>query len=309
LLAVFLFSAVAWTDRVSAQQRGDQWIPFADDSEFFQVSMPHYPQVETISTLATNYGRVDVRGKSYLASADGAVYTVWALTSSGDAAKHRRDLDAYLDACAELIWEGLLKQARDAVPVERQKMAHMAYRKELPAKPLPGREYGFTIGENTGTTQFYVAESRVYVLLVAGPPGGAWNGEPLFQSFKVSPGLSLLPPNDAETAGVIKDSGETITGEQIFKSSEVTQRFKILDKPEPSYTESARKFGVTGTVVLRAVFSKDGQVTNIHVIRKLPHGLTKKALDAARIIRFSPATKDGQPVSMWIQLEYNFNLY
>ena len=25
--------------------------------------------------------------------------------------------------------------------------------------------------------------------------------------------------------------------------------------------------------------------------------------------KFVPATKDGHPVSMWMQLEYNFNLY
>jgi hypothetical protein len=41
----------------------------------------------------------------------------------------------------------------------------------------------------------------------------------------------------------------------------------------------------------------------------LPHGLTEKALSAARNIKFIPAMKDGKYVSMYIQLEYNFNLY
>ena len=27
----------------------------------------------------------------------------------------------------------------------------------------------------------------------------------------------------------------------------------------------------------------------------------------AKVITFTPAMKDGKPVSMWIQLEYNFN--
>ena len=30
---------------------------------------------------------------------------------------------------------------------------------------------------------------------------------------------------------------------------------------------------------------------------------------AAKGIRFVPATKDGHPVSMWMELQYNFNLY
>jgi len=62
-------------------------------------------------------------------------------------------------------------------------------------------------------------------------------------------------------------------------------------------------------VIIRAVFSASGQVTNISAISKLPDGLTEKAIGAARQIRFVPATKDGRPVSMWMQLEYNFNLY
>jgi TonB family protein len=61
--------------------------------------------------------------------------------------------------------------------------------------------------------------------------------------------------------------------------------------------------------VLRAVFSLNGQVTNIRTVSGLPHGLTERAMAAARQIRFSPATKDGRPVSQYIQIEYNFNLY
>jgi TonB family protein len=96
---------------------------------------------------------------------------------------------------------------------------------------------------------------------------------------------------------------------RIFRSSEVSSRARVLDKPEPQYTESARKNQITGTVVLRAVFSSSGSVTNISTIRGLPDGLTERAIAAAKQIRFVPAQKDGHPVSMWMQLEYNFNLY
>lgn len=96
---------------------------------------------------------------------------------------------------------------------------------------------------------------------------------------------------------------------RIFRSGEVNSRARVLSKPEPSYTESARKNQITGTVVLRAVFSSSGSVTNISTIRGLPDGLTERAITAAKQIRFVPAQKDGRPVSMWMQLEYNFNLY
>jgi TonB family protein len=96
---------------------------------------------------------------------------------------------------------------------------------------------------------------------------------------------------------------------RTFSPKEVTQKARVLSKPEPQYTEEARKNQVTGTVILRAVFSSTGQVTNISARAGLPYGLTERAIAAARQIKFTPATKDGHPVSMYIQLEYNFNLY
>lgn len=96
---------------------------------------------------------------------------------------------------------------------------------------------------------------------------------------------------------------------KIFSGKDVTSKARILSKPEPQYTEDARKNQVTGTVVLRAVFSSSGQVTQIRAVSGLPYGLTERAIAAARNIKFTPATKDGHNVSMWFQLEYNFNLY
>lgn len=96
---------------------------------------------------------------------------------------------------------------------------------------------------------------------------------------------------------------------RTFSPKEVTSKARVLSKPEPQYTEEARKNQVTGTVILRAVFSSTGQVTNIIARAGLPYGLTERAIAAARQIKFTPATKDGHPVSMYIQLEYNFNLY
>ena len=96
---------------------------------------------------------------------------------------------------------------------------------------------------------------------------------------------------------------------RIFSGKDVSSKARILEKPEPQYTEAARKNQITGTVVIKAIFSSSGQVTNIVAVARLPDGLTEKAIAAARQIRFVPATKDGHPVSMYMQLEYNFNLY
>lgn len=97
--------------------------------------------------------------------------------------------------------------------------------------------------------------------------------------------------------------------DQVFPVSLVTQRARVLAKPEPQYTDEARRNQITGTVVLRVVFSRTGEVINIRAINTLPFGLTERAIAAARQIRFSPAIKNSRPVSVFMQLEYNFNLY
>jgi TonB family protein len=97
--------------------------------------------------------------------------------------------------------------------------------------------------------------------------------------------------------------------DHVFTNPQVEQRARVLSKPEPQYTEEARKHDVTGTVILRVVFSTSGEVTDIRTVKPLPMGLTERAIAAARQIRFVPAMRGGYPVNVYMQLEYNFNLY
>jgi len=97
--------------------------------------------------------------------------------------------------------------------------------------------------------------------------------------------------------------------DRIFRQTEVAVRARVVSKPEPQYSEEARRNQITGTVILSVIFSRTGQVTNIRPVQTLCCGLTEKAIMAARQIRFVPATRNGQMVSVYMQLEYNFNLY
>jgi len=148
---------------------------------------------------------------------------------------------------------------------------------------------------------------------------GTGNGIGQGQGGGVGPGTGggYGPGSGGNTGGGNRNEGGGGPGgggggtdySRVFSGREVNSKARVLDKPEPTYTESARKNQITGTVVLRAVFSAGGQVTNISAVSRLPDGLTEKAIAAARQIRFVPATKDGRPVSMWMELQYNFNLY
>ena len=102
---------------------------------------------------------------------------------------------------------------------------------------------------------------------------------------------------------------ERPSDDKAVASKDLTTKAKVIRKPEPQYTGVARSNSVTGTVVLRAIFGSDGNVRNIRVVMGLPDGLTEAAIAAARRIKFLPATKNGRAVSMYVQLEYNFNLH
>jgi TonB family protein len=83
----------------------------------------------------------------------------------------------------------------------------------------------------------------------------------------------------------------------------------ILYREKAKYTEEARQNKIQGVVMLQVVFHVNGSINDIRVIRGLPDGLTEKAIEAAKKIRFNPAVKNGAPVSVRGQLEFSFNLY
>jgi len=79
-------------------------------------------------------------------------------------------------------------------------------------------------------------------------------------------------------------------------------------KPEPEYSEEARKAKFQGSVLLAIVILADGSTTNIRVIRPLGLGLDEKAIEAVQKWKFRPSMKDGHPVAVSANVEVNFRL-
>jgi hypothetical protein len=176
-----------------------------------------------------------------MAGADGASYAVWSLVDISNRLVQAPD-DVYLDACADLAWESLLKPARDKLPRDGRPMAAMTYVKELPAKPLPGREYSITLGELTGTMRFYVANARIYVLLAMNIPNGPWERERFFQSFTMKPSIPMPAALDTDpsSVGLIRAGVDEGTDyNRVFSSRETTERVRILINPNRA-TRKAR---------------------------------------------------------------------
>ena len=78
--------------------------------------------------------------------------------------------------------------------------------------------------------------------------------------------------------------------------------------PGPEYTTKARKEHQRGVVVLKMVVGADGLTRDIKVVHSLSTELDGAATVAVRKWKFAPATRDGEPVAVHINVEVSFNL-
>lgn len=176
-----------------------------------------------------------------------------------------------------------------------------------------GKEYSYRDESTSRVAQYFITKRYIYTFAASGSTlGNPDVGIPrFFESIKFESNEMDIAMVDGPGVQSSTDPTAAAGGESApaVAPKETTRKARVITKPEPTYTEEARKNQVTGTVVIRGVFSSYGQVTNLRFVSGLPFGLSEKAMAAARQIRFIPAIKDGHFVSMYIQLEYNFNLY
>ncbi|MFZ0687861.1 MAG: energy transducer TonB [Terriglobales bacterium] len=99
------------------------------------------------------------------------------------------------------------------------------------------------------------------------------------------------------------------TGGGVFHVGGGVSAPKKIYDPDPEYSEEARKAKYQGTCVLYVVVGPDGRPRDVRVQRTLGLGLDEKAIEAVKTWRFEPATKDGKPVAVAINIEVSFRLY
>jgi TonB family protein len=83
---------------------------------------------------------------------------------------------------------------------------------------------------------------------------------------------------------------------------------EVLSRVNPSYTLEARIARAEGVVVLEALIDREGNVQDVRVLKGLPHGLDRVAVDAVKQWKFRPATLDGKPVEVYFVVTVNFRL-
>ena len=269
----------------SAQaQTAPSWKLYTISGEDFSVALPNLPAFHTTYLWDAKNGKTR-RMFSLGAYADGLVYVVYVYENPN----RQQSLDSFLKR-AEIPKSGLT---------------------DLTLSGFPGKER--RRAELETMSQFFATEHRLYHFMAMGTTLDDPRMTKFFSSLslhKLKDSIQVVdgPGLPWELAAEPEPADDDIT-KKLYAGKDVDKKARLAMKPEPSYTEEARQNYLTGTVILKVVFSRNGIVNNIRTVSGLPFGLTERSIDAARKIKFIPAIKNGKYVSMWYQLEYNFNLY
>jgi TonB family protein len=101
---------------------------------------------------------------------------------------------------------------------------------------------------------------------------------------------------------------EAVKPVQQQQTTAMTIPIEVISKPPVQYTAEARQLRIEGDVVLRVTFTAGGQVIVQSVVHGLGHGLDEEARRVAQLIRFHPATRNGQAVDSTTNIIITFQL-
>jgi protein TonB len=108
-------------------------------------------------------------------------------------------------------------------------------------------------------------------------------------------------------SGIGDGSGGGIGGGPFRPGAGITPP-RMLHEVKATYTEEARRAGVTGEVLLEVVVNRTGGVGSVRLLRGLGSGLDQRAIDAVRQWSFAPATRNGTPVDVIVEVSVEFSL-
>ena len=107
-----------------------------------------------------------------------------------------------------------------------------------------------------------------------------------------------------EGSGIGGGEGRPMENEDSGSAS-----LRVLSKAKANYTSVAKEKDIQGKVLLRVTFLSNGSIGSVTPIKRLPYGLTEKAIQAARKIRFKPAMRNGKPYTVVKRVQYTFTIH
>lgn len=133
--------------------------------------------------------------------------------------------------------------------------------------------------------------------VIGGVPGGIPGGQ-------LGGVIGGIISSSTKSTAMIPKIAEPVKRVRI--SQGVTQGL-VITKIEPKYPKIALAAHVTGSVVLHAIISKRGEITELQLVNGHPL-LVSAAIDAVKQWRYRPYLLNGEPVEVETIVTVNFQL-
>ena len=95
----------------------------------------------------------------------------------------------------------------------------------------------------------------------------------------------------------------------VLRQNMVDTKARLVSTFEPPSNQFAQDYGVVGMCSYHVVIGADGRPGEIAVARPIGFGLDENAVDSIRKATFVPATKDGKPIAVMLDLIVQFRIY
>ena len=276
-VAVFCQAAAAGSAD-QGPQRSAEWKLYAAKGEEVSAMFPELPAMSTYDNFER--GGTGRRERVIAAYTDGVVLAIYSFGTG----TQQNSLKAFAQ-----------EMVNSYLPAEG-----VQYVRDVVVDGVKGVEASLTGAQVPGTVQFFTTGRHSYALVAIGGLRSHPAADRFFSSIQFNAKSGLTEVSDGPGEPVV-DRSET-----ALNQKDVSRKPLVVTKPPPAFTGLAEKSATKGIVVVRAVFSANGRVTQIQIVKSVADGLSENAVEAARRIRFIPALRDGRFVSMWMQLEYNF---
>ncbi len=138
----------------------------------------------------------------------------------------------------------------------------------------------------------------------APPPVTASSATPVRVDTTPAPPLSAQPPVAVQSTATTSPPLPPVSAQPLRVAADIMERY-VINHPQPSYPEFARRAKIEGAVTLGVVIGADGAVKRIRVLSGDPE-FAAGAVDAVRQWRYRPYVRDGQATEVQTELAFHF---
>ena len=105
-----------------------------------------------------------------------------------------------------------------------------------------------------------------------------------------------------------KEQTKNAAAAEVYEPGPAVKAPKLVHYVEPEFSANSKEAFVEGVVKVSTVVTTEGTASNCQIIHGLNSEEDKTALNALKLWRFQPGTKEGKPVNVRVTVEIEFHL-